>query len=150
MGKKGLRLLIISILALSLSGCATTKRKQNEMEMQGLKNQISFLETQLQAKDEEINSLKEATKKSQEDKEAQIVKSRKRIIPEIKSRPNVRQIQIALKNAGLNPGRIDAKLGKQTKDAIKEFQKANNLKADGKVGKKTWELLKEYLYKKIK
>ena len=34
--------------------------------------------------------------------------------------------------------------GRGTKKAIKEFQKANGLRADGVVGAKTWELLSKY------
>ncbi|OGX15595.1 MAG: hypothetical protein A2166_02345 [Omnitrophica WOR_2 bacterium RBG_13_41_10] len=145
--KRYCAVLLVAIISLYLSGCVTTGT-QKQTEIQGLKNQISDLETQLQTKDEEINSLKEVVKNSQE--ETQRMDSAKKVIPEAKTRPNVRQIQVALKNAGFDPGVIDAKMGRQTKEAIKEFQRANNLKADGKVGKKTWGLLKEYLYKKIK
>ena len=145
--KRYYAVLLVVIISLYLSGCATMG-KQGQTEIQGLKSQVSDLETQLQAKDEEINSLKEVVKNSQE--ESQGMDSAKKVIPEAKTHPNVRQIQVALKNAGFDPGVIDAKMGRQTKEAIKEFQKANNLKADGKVGKNTWKLLKDYLYKKIK
>jgi carboxyl-terminal processing protease len=57
---------------------------------------------------------------------------------------------MALKNAGYDPGKIDGKMGKQSSEAIKAFQKANNLPVDGKVGKKTWSLLRDYLNKKVK
>ena len=134
------------VFIVSLSGCCTIRKKTGE-EMQGLKNQVSALESQAQSKDEEINNLKEALSKSQEQEETTL---RKKVILEVKSRPNVRQIQNALQNAGYNPGAIDGKMGKQTRDAIKAFQKANNLAEDGKVGGKTWSLLKEYLYKKAK
>jgi len=56
-----------------------------------------------------------------------------------------KDIQIALKNANFYTGPIDGKIGKNTKKAIREFQKANGLKADGKVGLKTRELLLQYL-----
>jgi len=56
-----------------------------------------------------------------------------------------KDIQLALKNAGFYNGSIDGKIGKNTKKAIREFQKANGLKADGKVGLKTRELLLQYL-----
>ncbi|MDD2690142.1 MAG: peptidoglycan-binding protein [Candidatus Omnitrophica bacterium] len=134
--------IVIGFFAFSLSGCATA-RKQKELEIQGLRNQISVLETQLQSKDEEINALRE-TIKAEEEKKVKIV------IGEAKSRPSAKQIQIALKNAGYEPGAIDGKMGKQTRDAIKAFQRANNLSADGKVGRKTWGLLKVHLYKKEK
>ena len=59
--------------------------------------------------------------------------------------PSAKEIQLALKNAGLYAGMIDGKIGPMTKKAIEEFQKANNLKADGKVGLKTWAALSSYL-----
>lgn len=138
------------VFLVSLSGCATS-RKQSDLEIQGLKNQISVLESQLQSKDEEINNLKAelATPASIQETEVK-AKKKKKVIAEVKSRPNVRQIQAALNNAGFDPGIIDGRMGRQTREAIKSFQRAHNLPADGQVGKKTWALLKEYLYKTIK
>ena len=63
--------------------------------------------------------------------------------------PSAKEIQLALKNAGLYGGLIDGKIGSMTKKAIEEFQKANNLKADGKVGLKTWAVLSSYLTQPI-
>lgn len=136
-----------------LSGCATTQR-ESDLTAQGLRNQISVLETQLKSKDEEAGSLRDELNKAIQEKEAQAQAKEKagskKVIAEVKSRPNVKQIQVALRNAGYNPGAIDAKLGRQTKDALKAFQKANGLKADGKAGKQTWSLLRKYLYQKVK
>ena len=56
-----------------------------------------------------------------------------------------KEIQTALKNAGLYTGAIDGTIGPRTKKAILDFQKANGLKADGKVGPKTWAALEKYL-----
>jgi len=56
-----------------------------------------------------------------------------------------KDIQFALKNAGFYNGPIDGKIGKNTKKAIKEFQKTNGLKADGIVGSNTKNLLLQYL-----
>ena len=142
--------LLSLIFMFSLAGCATA-RKQRNLQTQGLRNQISVLEAQLQTKDEEILDLREALSKATEEKET-LAKStvKKRVITEVKSRPNAKQIQIALRNAGFNPGRIDGKRGRQTREAVRAFQRENNLAVDGKVGKRTWALLKEYLYKKIK
>jgi len=141
---------ILFVFLVSLSGCATS-RKQKDLEVQGLKNQISVLEAEIQSKDDEISSLRDALSRTVEAKEGLAKEAgRTKVIGETKSRPSVRQIQAALTNAGYNPGRIDGRMGRQTKDAIKAFQKANNLRADGKVGKETWELLKGYLDKKIK
>ncbi len=150
MSRKAVGFLILFIFLISVTGCATS-RKQKDLEIQGLKNQISVLEAQIQAKDEEISSLRDTLGKAVEEKaESTKVTSKKKVIGEIKSRPSVKQVQIALQNAGYNPGSIDGRMGRQTREAIKAFQRANNLRVDGKVGKKTWDLLKEYLYKKIK
>lgn len=59
--------------------------------------------------------------------------------------PTDKTIQIALKKLDLYHGKIDGKLGKKSKKAIKEFQSRNKLVPDGKVGPKTWCLLREAL-----
>jgi len=138
------------ILIVSLGGCATARR-QKDLELQTLRNQVSVLEAQIQNKDEEINNLRDALDKATQEKEISLTQTKKKkIIGEIKSRPTPKMIQIALKNAGFDPGRIDGKMGRQTRDALKAFQKANNLTADGKAGKETWNLLVKYLYQKSK
>jgi len=149
--KKWFILSVLFVLLVSLTGCASL-HKQKELEMQGLKNQISVLEAQIQTKDAEIDSLKGALSREGEEKQAERLEAsgKKKFTGEAKSRPNARQIQIALKNAGYNPGSIDGKLGRQTRDAIRAFQRANNLIVDGKAGRKTWGLLREYLDKKVK
>lgn len=151
MSKNRIVLLVIFVLLISLTGCATTS-KHEELESQGLKNQISVLEAQIQAKDEEIDSLREALAKATTEEKTDLTKEagKKKVAGEEKFPPAVKQVQIALQNAGYNPGSVDGRSGKQTKEAIKAFQRANNLKADGKVGIKTWDLLKVYLVKKVK
>ena len=148
--KKGIIFAILLIFLISLSGCATAG-KRKDLEAQALRNQISVLEARIQAKDGEIDGLRDALSRATEEKKV-LTKgvSKKKVIPEVKSRPTMRYIQIALKNAGYNPGSIDGRMGRQTRDAIKAFQKANNLAVDGKVGKDTWNLLRQYLYKKVK
>ena len=151
MGSKIFTCVALLVFVVSLGGCATT-RKQNDLEAQGLKNQISVLETQLQTKDEEIAALKESlnTQQPAVEKTDKAEDAHKKVICDTKDRPTHKQIQIALKNAGYYEGAIDGNLGKKTRQAVKEFQKANNLTADGNVGPKTWSLLKEHLLKKEK
>ena len=55
------------------------------------------------------------------------------------------EIQKALSEAGFYKGSIDGVIGTKTKEALRKFQEANNLKADGVCGPKTWEKLKAYL-----
>lgn len=59
-------------------------------------------------------------------------------------KPTNQEIQTALANAGYYKGNIDGKIGPRTKQAIKDFQQANGLKADGKVGPMTWEALSKH------
>ncbi len=133
-------------ILISLSGCVSVVRKQSGLEVQGLKNQVAALHQQIQYKDEEINSLKNSSNTvTVSDRLNFAGNSEKSGILEVKNRPNARQIQICLKNAGYNPGLVDGKIGKQTCEAIRAFQKSNNLKTDGKVGKQTWKLLSKHL-----
>ncbi len=136
--KKAVGFVLFGIFVISVSGCAGSR--QRDLQTQGLRNQVSALEAQLEAKDEEINSLKDLETQGQKEK----------IIHEVKSRPNMKQVQIALRNAGFDPGCLDGKMGKKTRSAIKAFQSANNLARDGKVGKQTWALLRNYLEQKVK
>ncbi len=56
-----------------------------------------------------------------------------------------KDVQLALKAAGFDPGSTDGKMGPRTKAAIRDFQLANGLQADGKVGPRTWAKLQTYL-----
>lgn len=142
---KGMMFLICGFIFVLISGCATTSRRPG-LEAQGLKNQVAVLETRLKEKDQEIYDLKEALNKASEEKESifkPFVTVKTGPGDNIRSTPKA--IQTALKNAGYYKGSIDGKIGKNTEEAIKDFQRANNLYVDGKVGKKTWELLKAHV-----
>ncbi|MBU4488391.1 MAG: peptidoglycan-binding protein, partial [Candidatus Omnitrophica bacterium] len=58
---------------------------------------------------------------------------------------NVKEIQLALKKAGFNPGPIDGKTGSRTKRAIIEFQKSKNLAANGVLNDETAKELEKYI-----
>lgn len=139
MSKKRMWAGLVVVGIFVLSGC-TTLGKNDALSNQGLRNQVAALESQLKEKDNEINSLKEASVKTGEDLNLNV--SNEQIDP--------KQIQTALKNAGYYQGMVDGKKGKKTRRAVREFQKANNLPVDGRVGKNTWEALKGYLDKKVK
>jgi len=126
-----------------LSGCATVNKNEALLN-QGLRNKVLALEAQLNEKDNEINNLKESIAASNQGANlgAQNAGEVKRV--------DTKLIQTALKNAGYFQDLVDGRMGRKTRLAIKEFQKANNLHADGRVGKNTWIVLKEYLDKKVK
>ena len=62
----------------------------------------------------------------------------------MKSQPSVRDVQLALRNAGFYDGTIDDKPGPQTRQAIKAFQHSEGLRDDGVVGQQTWDKLRKY------
>jgi len=131
-------------LVFAVGGCATSSKKGDDLEIQGLRNQISLLESEVELKDEEISGLKDAIWELNQELES------KKSIPVEKSERSTKQIQTALSNAGFDPGKIDGKMGQVTREAIRAFQEANDLKVDGKVGRETWGLLQGYLDQKEK
>jgi len=55
--------------------------------------------------------------------------------------PRVEEIQQILKDADFNPGSVDGMMGAQTRGAIREFQKASQLRSTGKIDSATWSAL---------
>lgn len=129
-------LLAVAMLA---SGCATVKNRKGQAPTPA-DQQISELQAQLEEKDRRIQELEQIAA-AQAAPAQQIVpaapKSGVIRVPGV----TVEQVQTALKRAGIDPGPVDGRAGRKTKEAIKEFQRRKNLKADGIVGKKTWALL---------
>lgn len=62
----------------------------------------------------------------------------------IKTEVDPKELQTALSEAGFYKGSIDGVIGAKTKEALRKFQEANDLKVDGVCGPKTWEKLKAY------
>ncbi|MBU2102783.1 MAG: peptidoglycan-binding protein [Candidatus Omnitrophica bacterium] len=135
------RVLFITLLVLVLGGCATTSNV-HDVRLQQLQSRISVLENELQRKNDEIDSL-----------EAKISNVRHRDVSDEQQEDDegialsISQIQGALKKAGFYKGIVDGKMGPQTKEAVKSFQRANNLKVDGVVGKQTASEIKRYYTK---
>lgn len=156
---------LVTAFLVALSGCATMQ-PQKELEMQGLRNQISILEAQLQgvqsqlqnkdqevesqlrAKDEEITSLRESLDKTSQEKE-NLAKQRSQL-SSVKTPLSVKPIQQALKNAGYDPGPIDGKMGRRTREALRNFQRDRNFMVTGKINRRTWQALRQYLSTKVK
>jgi peptidoglycan hydrolase-like protein with peptidoglycan-binding domain len=156
-----LRLLSIFILVIAFSGCATTKMKTQNEEME---SRVTELEKNLQAKDSQIVDLqyqvKDLSSKIEVSKPAESEQASQEAAAQagpvkpsealdnsqiIRVKVSLEKIQRALKSAGVYTGPVDGKIGAGTKAAIIEFQKSHGLKADGVLGKKTWEELKKYL-----
>jgi len=59
--------------------------------------------------------------------------------------PDVMEIQALLKKIGYNPGPIDGILGRQTRQAVINFQRNNELVPDGIIGPQTYRVLEPLL-----
>lgn len=148
-----MRVIFTAILCLLIfTGCAASRKTINtEMQMQDLKNRISYLENNLERKDREVERLNERIERSQDSRmsihQENVIMKDDMIDADGLQLP-IKDIQKALKNAGFYKGAIDGKFGGQTKEGIVKFQKDNNLKADGVVGPQTWSRLRRFLRKK--
>lgn len=143
--RAGLFFGLIILTSLIVSGCATAKpRRTDAQPATGPVNpQVAALQSELQAKDQQIQDLQyqlEQGRGPETNYSTRSTKGGKSSLITV-SGVSVRDVQRALERAGFDPGRIDGKMGKKTKAAIKAFQRAHNLTADGVVGRRTWNAL---------
>lgn len=134
-----------------ISGCETTPKKVKE-EVSGIKTRVDTLESRVESVEaKQAEAERAASEQAQTieelkaSKEAKAVRSNISVKPRAgKSSEKISEIQICLKNAGYYDGAIDGVKGSKTRQAIKEFQRANNLNDDGIVGPRTWTLLSKH------
>ena len=152
MGRKNLLLAVVAVVTVFLvSGCSTVPKKFKE-EVSGIKSKVDTLDSRVgtveskQAESERMVSQQSQTIEELKAAKESAVKTNisTRSSSPVKGKGHMKEVQICLQNAGFYKGKIDGIKGKSTKKAIKEFQKANGLRADGKVGSKTWEALSKY------
>ena len=149
--------LLIAGLTIIFAGCATTR---GGSQVESLETEVARLQEQLKYKNDEIRTLQYKLDRLSSKLEAQEQRRHmadegeslsKKDIPGYKEEGIIRMpvsvedVQTALQNAGFYEGKIDGKVGNQTKKAIADFQQANDLVMDGIIGVKTWETLKSYL-----
>lgn len=139
-------------VAFTMTGCAGARlNKGASSKPLPPKERIAQLESESQAKDQEIRRLQQELE-TLRDQAAVSEAYSYEPATNVKSAPStgalrvpgvtVTQLQRALKSAGYDPGTIDGRLGKRTKEAVRSFQRAEGLKVDGVVGQKTWNALK--------
>lgn len=133
----GLSLWIALFLIIFISGCVSLPENQKYSE---LEERVAKIEGRVDKF--EKNNEESENKLVVLDKKASAQNLDKHII----RFPSNEDIQIALKNAGFYDGKIDGQIGTKTRNAIKEFQKQNDLEVDGVVGKNTWEALGKFYY----
>lgn len=138
-----LTVVLLGSLALT-TGCASKKRHQRD---------VTHLQTQIGTLQSEIARLDQAVKDAQISSGAQTGSGASTLgqftegniyrTPAGFELPAA-SVQRALKNAGFYQGEIDGKIGSGTKQAIRDFQRDQGLKADGVCGKQTWSKLKSF------
>lgn len=53
-------------------------------------------------------------------------------------------VQEVLQSQGFDPGKLDGKMGPQTKDAVRAFQEVSGIEVDGKIGSQTLKKLNAF------
>ena len=117
-------------LIIFCAGCATIDYEKKISSLEDKTTQLQGENTALRGK---VTALEEAL--------SDATKKQKVVF----KMPVAKEIQIALKNAGIYTGAIDGQIGSSTKEAIKKFQEKNGLTPDGVIGSRTWEKLSVYL-----
>lgn len=141
---KKVSVLVLSVLLLAATGCVS--KGTQEQEVSSMQGQIVQMDAALKAQEEKNRAL-----------EAQLEAARgprmTSTVPYAGATYRTPSgfeisgvdIQKALKGAGYYAGSIDGKIGPDSREAIRNFQRDNGLTADGVCGKQTWTKLKTYL-----
>ncbi|MDD5292343.1 MAG: peptidoglycan-binding domain-containing protein [Candidatus Omnitrophica bacterium] len=134
---------IALFLIIFISGCVSLPQNQKNSE---LEDRLAKIEERIAGieKGEEAPQGKSVVKDKKYS--AQKIAGKVEPVREMVRFPSNEDIQIALKNAGLYDGKIDGQIGTKTRNAIKEFQKQNDLEIDGVVGRNTWDALGKFYY----
>ena len=127
------------------AGCASTKARKAVDSPSDPQAQITQLQGELAAKDQQIQELQYQLQSSQTSIQSPSNFSGAKTSTSSYIRVSgvsVEDVQKALMQAGFDPGPVDGRIGKKTKSAIKEFQRRHHLTADGIVGERTWSYLR--------
>ena len=143
--KKSVFIILTLALAVYLAGCGKKQKSLEEMQEPMSMEALSTLNAETKNAPEAKTQEQAVTQPAQPAPATGTAAKLEPLPPSGPYKPSPTEIQTALKNAGFYTGNIDGKIGKKTKLAIEEFQKANGLKPDGKIGSKTWALLSKHL-----
>ena len=145
--KKGIYVfgvVLLGTLALT-TGCTSKKRHQRDIT--SLQTQIGSLQSDIARLDQAVKEAETTAKTGGEQGTAgalgQFTEGAIYRTPSGFELPAA-SVQRALKNAGYYQGELDGKIGAGTKQAIRDFQRDQGLKADGVCGRQTWARLKSF------
>jgi peptidoglycan hydrolase-like protein with peptidoglycan-binding domain len=145
---------MLSLIAMPLlTGCGGQVQSLS-YQVRELKGRVGQLETQLGRHDESIRELRANTHTpsvrrtvSRRSKAAPVAPTTTPVLPVAQRdhKLSTRQVQIALRNAGHNPGSIDGKMGPRTSGALRSFQAGNGLRPSGRPDQDTMNKLADHL-----
>ena len=131
MSKKIAAVVGFAMALLLLAGCGTRVRILS-LELRELKGRVSHLETQFGRHDESLRELQTQVEQNSVQPQTARVSSIKSFRPaRSKVKLTTRELQLALRNAGHNPGPLDGKVGRRTVFATRAFQRHLGLMVTG-------------------
>ena len=137
----------LPLVLLASAGCATTHGR--DMSAQELHGRVLHLENLAEQRDQELAQLREeltAEREARQTLEQRVGGN----AGAAAARPaagglTIREVQQALQRAGFDPGAIDGRMGRKTREALRHFQQAQGLTVDGRIGPQTIAKLKTYM-----
>ena len=140
MGKFNLLLVVVGLMV--LTGCSSASKK----DVRALQAQIGAITEELVRLDESVQEVRGSVSEAKTGGGAQAGAA----VGGVYRTPSgfelpALQIQQALQNAGYYHGKMDGKVGPDTRSAVEAFQRDQGLDADGIVGRGTWAKLKVFL-----
>ena len=137
-------LLLLTGLLVAATGCVS--KGEHEQEVSSLQGQVAQMDTALRAQQEQNQALQaqlDSLRSPRAGAVAPYAGSTYRTPSGFEI--SATDIQNALKSAGYYSGGVDGKIGPDSREAIRNFQRDNGFKPDGVCGKQTWTKLKTYL-----
>lgn len=135
-------LVLTSGLLIAATGCVSKGRHQSEVS--DLQGQLTQTQAALKAQEEKNKALEEQISGSRPVVPVEAYQGSTNRTPSGFELPAA-DIQKGLKSAGYYSGVIDGKIGPDSREALRNFQRDNGLTPDGVCGRQTWNKLKTYL-----
>ena len=132
------------VMVLFMAGCATSFGAKGQTTDE-LNEKVAALESQVGSLSQRVDELSSQRQQASAESTASVKVASAQSSTANGGALSTKQIQQALKSAGFYNGQVDGKSGSQTKQALKDFQKAQGLEADGVVGSRTRTALAKFL-----
>lgn len=126
----------LGIGGLLVTGCSTTLTARQQQDEE-LNTKLAALETRLSETNQRLDEITQRPENLGGSQTKEIRSSQSAAPIKTRTALTTREIQVALKTSGYYAGSVDGKMGPQTLEAIRAFQRSNGLTPDGKVGSKT-------------